>query len=266
MSLKKKIGNSILSVLSKTVSQSVWEKLFRLSLRQMNYGRGGDFNQSGELAAAKMIAAKYARQKNIVVFDVGANKGNYAVALADIFGSDATVYAFEPSQQAYTMLQQSIQNRQNVVAVNKGCSDRETVQSLYGNYEGSSWSSLYQRKLDHFNVEMKKTEEISLTTIDKFCSDNRISHIHFLKIDIEGHEMSALKGATAMLTEKKINCIQFEFGGCNIDSRTYFQDFYYLLKDDFTIYRIVENGLQELPAYKETYEIFITINYLAIRK
>ena len=69
-----------------------------------------------------------------------------------------------------------------------------------------------------------------------------------------------------MISDKKINFIQFEFGGCNIDSRTYFQDFFYLLNDNYTIYRDLKNGLFEMPVYKETYEIFITINFLAVAK
>ena len=60
--------------------------------------------------------------------------------------------------------------------------------------------------------------------------------------------------------------IQFEFGGCNIDYRTYFRDFYYLLKENYKIYRILKDGLFELKQYKESYEIFINVNYLAIRK
>lgn len=69
-----------------------------------------------------------------------------------------------------------------------------------------------------------------------------------------------------MINDKRIDAIQFEFGGCNIDSRTFFQDFFYLLKDNYKIYRVLKDGLLEMPIYKETYEIFITINYLAIKK
>jgi hypothetical protein len=87
-----------------------------------------------------------------------------------------------------------------------------------------------------------------------------------LKLDIEGHELKALNGATQMINSKKIDVIQFEFGGCNIDSRTYFQYFFYLLKDNYYIYRILKDGLFEMPTYKKTYEIFITINYLAVKK
>ena len=113
---------------------------------------------------------------------------------------------------------------------------------------------------------MDKSEEIKLSTLDVYCSANKIDRIHFLKLDIEGHELKALNGAKRMIDSKNIDIIQFEFGGANIDSRTYFQDFFYLLKDNYSIYRIVKDGLFEMPIYKETYEVFLTINYLAVRK
>ena len=50
--------------------------------------------------------------------------------------------------------------------------------------------------------------------------------IDLLKLDVEGNELLALKGLSDSIEYIKI--IQFEFGGSNIDSRTYFQDFYYL--------------------------------------
>ncbi len=66
-----------------------------------------------------------------------------------------------------------------------------------------------------------------------------------------------------MLNERKIRFIQFEFGGTDIDSRVFFQDFYYLLKDNYSLYRIVKDGLVKIDGYKEKYEIFDTINFLA---
>jgi len=69
-----------------------------------------------------------------------------------------------------------------------------------------------------------------------------------------------------MLHSGSIDFIQFEFGGCNIDSRTYFQDFYYLLKDNYKIYRIVKDGIYPINQYREMYEAFITTNYLAEKK
>ena len=110
---------------------------------------------------------------------------------------------------------------------------------------------------------MHAQEEIKIKTIDSYCDEHAIKTINLLKLDIEGHELDALKGAKRMLSSGAIDFIQFEFGGCNIDSRTYFQDFYYLLKDDFRFFRILKDGLFPIKSYKEEYEVFITTNFLA---
>jgi len=58
--------------------------------------------------------------------------------------------------------------------------------------------------------------------------------------------------------------IQFEFGGCNIDTRTFFQDFWYLLtKYGFSFYRIAPKGVFKQDSYNENLETFTTTNYLA---
>src|SRR5258708_1156157 len=73
--------------------------------------------------------------------------------------------------------------------------------------------------------------EFKMDTIDNFCKINNISNIDFLKIDVEGHELSVLKGAQYMLTNKHIKIIQFEFNSHNVYSRVFLRDFYLMLKD-----------------------------------
>lgn len=110
---------------------------------------------------------------------------------------------------------------------------------------------------------MDKEEIIKISSIDDFCYKQNIKQIDLLKLDIEGHELSALRGAKNMLKQKAIKNIQFEFGGCNIDSKTFLQDFYYLLNTDFLLYRVVKDGIIPVTTYSEMDEIFITTNYFA---
>jgi hypothetical protein len=62
--------------------------------------------------------------------------------------------------------------------------------------------------------------------------------------------------------------VMFEFGGCNIDTRTYFQDFFYFFKKhDMSIYRITPSGFfHPIPKYLEELEQFRTTNFLATRE
>jgi hypothetical protein len=102
-------------------------------------------------------------------------------------------------------------------------------------------------------------------TLDSFAEEEDLAKIDFLKMDIEGHELSALGGASRLLERKVIRALSFEFGGCNIDSRTYFQDFWHLLRDSgFQVFRILPRGrLLRIDHYSEHLEVFTTTNYLA---
>ena len=264
--IKSAIWNSIQVISTKIKNQYLWESVLNLALRRMNFGNGGDFVKSGELFACKYIENALKHEPKITIFDVGANIGKYSKALSQLFGNQATIYSFEPSKKTFNLFLETTKGCSNIIPNNIGLSDKSYNQTLFTNSDGSGLASVYQRNLEHFGIQMDQTEEITLNSLDIFCYEHKIDRIHFLKLDIEGHELDALKGAKQMLEDKKIDFIQFEFGGCNIDARNYFQDFYYLLKDNYKIYRILEDGLFEIPAYKETYEIFLTINYLAIKR
>ena len=90
-----------------------------------------------------------------------------------------------------------------------------------------------------------------------------------MKLDVEGHELDVLRGAVRMLESQKIKMISFEFGSCNLDSRTYFQDFFYFFKEIgmSTLFRITPSGyLSPIKEYQEIYEQFRTTNFIALPK
>ncbi|HSD07372.1 FkbM family methyltransferase [Flavobacterium sp.] len=262
-----KIAKIILNKhIGKSNYQGIFESFFSLSLNGMNIGGGGQTDTSGERNALVYIKSRLQNVQQLTIFDVGANIGLYTILLNDIFNENAKIFSFEPSKKTFNTLSVNTGTIKNRNIFNFGFGNVNTVLTLYSNKEESGLASIYERRLDHFNIKMNLSEEIEIRTIDTFCSENSISKINFLKIDVEGHELNVLNGASELIKNNKIDFIQFEFGGCNIDSRTYFQDFYYLLKEDFYIYRILKDGLYKIENYKEMYETFITTNFLAERK
>jgi FkbM family methyltransferase len=246
--------------------QNLFEDFYSISLQGMNVGGGAETESSGEKNALFYIKDKLKKLDRLVIFDVGANVGLYTILLNEVFSENENILSFEPSKKTYTKLVKNTNHIEKTNLYNFGFGNANTFLTLYYNQEESGLASVYERRLDHFNINMDLKEEIEIKTIDSFCETNKIAKINFLKLDVEGHELSVLNGAIKMLNDHKIDFIQFEFGGCNIDSRTYFQDFYYLLSKDFYIYRIVKDGLYKIDNYKEMHEAFTTTNYLAERK
>jgi hypothetical protein len=141
----------------------------------------------------------------------------------------------------------------------------ELEAQLYSNEEGSQLASLSRRNLDHFNLRFEHSETVKVTTLDRYCEQLGIEAVSLLKLDLEGHEFEALQGARGMLAKQAIDVITFEFGGANIDSKTYFRDLWTLLKKDrYKVCRITPSGyFFALPTYKEYYEQFRTTNFIA---
>lgn len=252
--------------MGRRASQEFWEGLHRLSLEGMNVGSGSRVEESGELWVLNHIAQATVGLTRVVVFDVGAGVGEYASRVISRFGTRVRLFCFEPSRKAFGLLQASLGSHENVQLFNFGLGDREEWVALYSDVEGSGLSSVYNRRLDHLGKSMKYTERIRLETLDSFCKERGIEHVHLLKLDVEGHEFNVLKGAHGMIVSNSIDFIQFEFGGCNIDSGTYFRDFFYLLHPYYEIHRILKDGLRPVREYKESHEMFLTTNYLAISR
>ena len=251
--------------------QPLWSRLHTLAVFAMNYGGGGLIESSGEeWVLANVVGPACRRVENAVAFDVGANVGDYSLMLRR-HAPEASIYAFEPSAKTCEQLTRNVAQAGRVRAFNLGLSDEEKTVELYSytveGGEASLISSIDKRLPPQvLNVEVSASEAVRVQTLDRFCEEQNVERIDFLKLDVEGHELAVLRGARRMLSEGRVSMIQFEFGPANIYSRTYFYDFWTLLSGAYDIHRIVPKGLAPIAYYGEHREIFLTTNYLAVRR
>lgn len=220
---------------------------------------------SHSLRSEARTAGRFLRKSNSIVFDVGANVGSWTrVLLQGCAEKVSQVHMFEPSKMNCEALARIDDPR--IVLNCFGLGDREERRELYSDKPGSGLASLYNRHIDHHGIAMHLRETVSISTLDSYVELNRIERIDVLKIDVEGHELAVLNGAQKTLQER-ISAIQFEFGGCNIDSRTYFRDIWELLNGfGFRIAMLSPLfGLLQISKYSESLECFTTTNYFAFR-
>ena len=262
MSIMKK---AIIKASGNRFIQSVLEKNVLVAQYLMGIGSGGKVLSSGEQAIFDVL--KQTLKPPYCIFDVGSNEGQFLqLTLDNIAGDDLSIHCFEPGHGTFKTLAASYKDDKRVRLNNIGIGKEKGAAVLHFNSVGSGLASLTKRRLDHFGIDFDKSEKVEVTTIDNYCSENAIKRIHLLKMDIEGHELDALAGARRMFDSKSINFVTFEFGGCNIDTRTFFQDFWYFFGEiKMNIFRITPSGyLCPIESYKEIHEQFRTINFIAM--
>lgn len=238
----------------KKTFQIIFRRLFDVSIEGMNIGTGGrHLNENGELFATRYALSK---EPTPIIFDVGAQGGDYIKELLKLTEITAKIYAFEPCLEDYDVLKKIFGN--NVAVVRSALGDTEGETTLYHPNNVNGLSTLHKPFVGFID-----SEKVKIQTIDNFCKLNDIKNITLLKLDVEGNELACLKGAKQMLPN--IKYIQFEFSASSRDSRTYFRDIFNFLPD-YKIYRILRDGLYEIKSPEKITELLFTTNYLAERK
>lgn len=242
--------------------QHLFQTLHDMALLGMNY-RSGDLFTSGELVALEEIVGALGSRDAVTVFDVGANVGHYSVAASDALrGRLHRIHAFEPAQETFAALVERVRDRSEIVPVNTGLGERAGTAVLLSVAPGSGMATLHDRKRD---LPPTHQQSVEISTLDAYCVAHRVTSIDLLKLDVEGHEMAVLLGAKELLASGRIDRVQFEFGEAAIDARHYLRDFFDLLVG-FDFFRILQDGLHPLGAYRQEDEIFRTVNFLAVRR
>ena len=201
-----------------------------------------------------------------VIFDVGANRGQFLqLALTLFAGRQTVIHAFEPSSTAFSELQRRFGSQSGVILNNFALGSGASERALYYDVAGSELSSLYPRKIEHHGAPFTGSELVQVKTLDEYCGLQGVSRIDLLKLDVEGHELQVLQGATQMFARGATQMVSFEFGGCNIDSRTFVRDFFDFFESrGMQLARVTAAGnLYSIARYEEGLEQFRTTCFLA---
>jgi FkbM family methyltransferase len=252
--LARSLGHRLGRILSFEQAALISEAI----LETKGIGTGADVRSSGEVSVFDLLG------EAPIVLDVGGHAGDYTDALLRARPAGHS-YVFEPSDSHFRILQERLGGRTNVTLEKIGLGARACEAPLYKTGDISGLASLTRRRLDHFGVEMDVVETVAVRTLDEMVEQYGITTIDLLKIDVEGHELDVLNGGTKAFHNNRINLVQFEFGGCNLDTRTTLQDFFYFFQErGYTLALLQPSGkIEVLPRYHEFLEQYRTTNYLA---
>ena len=198
-----------------------------------------------------------------VLLDVGGNRGDYSAAVRARF-PHCEIHIFEPAPECATDLRRRFSGDAHIAVHEVALSNETGEGTLWTDKPGSLLASLTRRKLEHFGLSMDQSRAVQTSRLDELASACSLECVDWMKIDVEGHELAVLDGASTSLAS--VSLVQFEFGGCNIDTRTFFRDYWYLFSGlGFRLYRLAPWRPVLIEHYDEILEHFRTTNYVAVR-
>lgn len=133
-------------------------------------------------------------KKGDVVFDIGANAGEYTYMLERLEGS-GFVYSFEPIPKLLNELKRLFP-KVNLYKI--ALSDKEDkTQFKIPVIDGNKFETRGKLDIDYVEPGELSSEliEVECKTLDLFVKENNIKRLDFIKIDVEGHELKVLHGA-----------------------------------------------------------------------
>ena len=157
----------------------------------------------------EQIISKFCKLGSIV-FDIGANMGEWSIHMAKMVGGDGRVFCFDPIPSMVQALEKTIAiNNFSQVSISECAISNKTGHSQFSipfdkdNQAIPYWSRLVlgeefatPKWIDNpwAKVATTKTIEVQTTTLDRFTSEKNITKLDFIKIDVEGHEKYVIEG------------------------------------------------------------------------
>ena len=171
---------------------------------RLDLAEGIDFSiyLLGAFEPATVRACKRLVKPGATVLDIGANIGAHTLPLARLVGEHGQVIAFEPTRRAYEKLIANLVLNP-ALAPRTACyqlmlTDRRDAPAATA--LTASWPLFDAGEaIDDHGGRAWSTNGARATTLDAFCAEAGIARVDFIKMDVDGHEPTILRGAAAVL-------------------------------------------------------------------
>jgi FkbM family methyltransferase len=160
---------------------------------------GSFFEILYEVVYLSVYERGYRLKRGDTVVDIGAHVGTFAVKAAHAIGNEGRVIAIEPEPNNFALLLRNIETNglTNVVAVRKaGWSTKGKSKLHLASHQGADSlraDTFYRTK------DRDKSITVEVDTVDNMLRESGLPQVNFIKMDIEGSELEALKGMDRIL-------------------------------------------------------------------
>ena len=143
----------------------------------------------------------YILKKGDIVVDAGAHIGTFTVKAAKAVGDKGRVIAIEPSANNIEFLSRNIEANglQNVSIVPKGIWSTKGTLKLNISRRRTTGHSFYTSS-QFGTEEINEFKEVEVDTLDNIVRQSGVWPVNFIKMDIEGAEIEAIKGMDEIMS------------------------------------------------------------------
>jgi len=149
------------------------------------------------------------------IFDLGANLGQTARTYLELYPRSA-IHSFEPFPDAFRELEHLASSEPRLHAHRFAVAESGGTRTLHTNKHSATNSLLVNAATADEIVGIPGLMnpvgaiDVDVVTLDGFCSEHGIERIDILKMDIQGSELMALRGAEHLLRGRRIGLIYTE--------------------------------------------------------
>lgn len=183
------------------------------------------------------------------VLDLGANIGWYSSVLAKLVGEDGKVYAVEPIPDTFALLSVVVSRLRlnNIDLFNCAVSDKKGTAVMEIPRHDYGGKNYYMAKIVSGNSSDSHLErfEVPLRSVDDLLPGTLADRVTFVKCDVEGHELAAIKGAAQFFQRTK-PAMMIEVSGTLEVQNDPKNEFFSIMKGyGYTPYWVHENKLRK---------------------
>lgn len=201
---------------------------------------------------------KRSLRPGMTVFDVGANVGVFSVLASELVGDRGLVHCFEPGEEECLWLHRNKRaNRAANLIINRvGVMECEGVLSLHEYAQGlGPFNSFGQTQHRLVRGLAPKKRDVAVTSLDAYAVTSSVDTIDMLKIDVEGAEMSVLRGCERLFADRRCKTIMCELcdstaAGFNYPAR---EIPLFLQRHGFTLFHLDGKGGMSLHTVQQKY-------------
>jgi FkbM family methyltransferase len=228
-----------------------------------------DLRVNGERLLMQWLVRHADPANGLTVLDVGANVGLWTRALSeevstrlDLDPRRVRVFAFEPASSSCEVLgAHSARLPVDVRVQQVALSNFQGRRALHIVGEAIGVNSFHPPH----GMSVMRTEEVSVTTLDRFASATNIERMDAVKVDAEGEDMAILEGAQESLAARRIGLLQFEYNQRWIGARRFLKDaFDLILGYGYGLGKLTRAGWEEYTRWHPVLENYREANFLAI--